>query len=579
MKVRKIFVLALIVIAGASLLMLSNIEYCAGRLGKFSSYWELKEFLGEKRNAYLSWHYGLGGGRLSMAESRAQSYGGSDYSQTNVQVEGVDEGDTVKTDGTYVYVVSGQKVIIVKAYPPEEASIVSTIFVNATVKQIFMNQARLAVFSENATQSGFRTTINVYDVSDRQSPMAKRDEAFDGRYSASRMIGDYVYVVIRQGVCTTSEGEVVLPKAYLKEAVVTTPANHIYYSDVASWGYVYTTIVAANMQEDTEPSSYRTVMMPQEAKLYVSCENIYLAAYTESITFIHRIHINRNEIEIAADGQVPGSVLNQFSMDEHEDHFRIATTSNSWPPNNQLYVLNMELEEVGSLTEIAPTETIHSVRFMGDIAYLVTFKKVDPFFVIDLSNPDDPKILGELKISGYSDYLHPFGESRVIGVGKETADVGSFAWHQGIKISLFDVSDPTEPNELAKYVIGDRGSDSPVLTDHKAFLFDKRRNLVVLPVLETKLNASQYPYSASLWTYGTPVWQGACVFAVSPEAEEKLILKAGITHLEDGNVSDSSNHITRALYIEDVLYTISAAEIKLNSLLDFRELCVLDLNR
>jgi uncharacterized secreted protein with C-terminal beta-propeller domain len=577
LKVRKIFVLALIMIAGASLLMISNIEYCAGTLGRFSSYWELKEFLGQKRNGYWAWRYGLGGWS-SMTESRAQSYGGSDYSQTNVQVEGVDEGDTVKTDGTYVYVVSGQKVVIVKAYPPEEAAIVSTILVDATVKQIFMNQARLAVFSENVTQSGFRSIVKVYDVSDKQNPIAGRDEAFDGRYYASRMMGDYVYVVIRQGVCTTPEGEVALPKAYMKEATVTTPANRIYYSDVASWGYVYTTIVAANMQEDTEPSSYRTVMMPQEAKLYVSCENIYLAAYTESTTFIHRIHIDQDEIEIAADGQVPGSVLNQFSMDEHEDHFRIATTSNSWPPNNQLYVLNMELEKVGSLTDIAPTETIHSVRFMGDIAYLVTFKKVDPFFVIDLSNPNDPNILGELKITGYSDYLHPFDESRVIGVGKETADVGSFAWHQGVKISLFDVSDPTEPNELAKYVIGDRGSDSPVLTDHKAFLFDKRRNLVVLPVLETKLNASQSPYLASLWTYGTPVWQGACVFAVSPEEEEKLSLRARITHFEDGNVSDSSRHITRALYIEDVLYTISTAEIKLNSLLDFRELCVLDLN-
>jgi inhibitor of cysteine peptidase len=214
---------------------------------------------------------------------------------------------------------------------------------------------------------------------------------------------------------------------------------------------------------------------------------------------------------------------------------------------------------------------------MGDKCYLVTFRKTDPFFVIELGEPYDPKVLGELKTSGYSDYLHLYDQNHVIGVGKETvpAEQGDFSWYQGVKISLFDVADLSQPKEMAKYEIGDRGTDSPVLRDHKAFLFDKEKSLLVLPVSVAERENPNDP----LYTPGKTVWQGAYVFTVSLSLEEKLELKGTITHIKNGDVHDSEYYVTRALYIEDVLYTISNSKIKMNSLFDLSEINELDLSQ
>jgi uncharacterized secreted protein with C-terminal beta-propeller domain len=269
---------------------------------------------------------------------------------------------------------------------------------------------------------------------------------------------------------------------------------------------------------------------------------------------------------------VPGTVLNQFSMDEYGDYFRVATTTHGETPRNDVYVLNMALNITGSLTGLAPGETIYSARFMGERCYLVTFRNIDPLFVIDLSNPDDPKVLGYLKVTGYSSYLHPYDETHIIGIGKETvAEREDFAWYQGLKISLFDVSDVSNPVEIGKYEIGDRGTDSPVLWDHKAFLFDKSRNLMVIPVLVAEVDESKYPEGVSPDAYGEPVWQGAYVLHVSLDAG--ISLQGRITHIE--NIADPEQEyyyyyspfsVERSLYIGDVLYTISQAKIKMNSL-------------
>jgi len=273
-----------------------------------------------------------------------------------------------------------------------------------------------------------------------------------------------------------------------------------------------------------------------------------------------------------ASGEIPGMVLNQFAMDEYDGYFRVATTVHGEKALNNVYVLNMALNITGSLTDLALGETIYSARFMGERCYLVTFRNIDPLFVIDLSNPTNPRLLGELKITGYSSYLHPYDENHIIGIGKETvAEQEDFAWYQGVKISLFDVSDVSNPREISKYEIGDRGTDSPVLWDHKAFLFDKERNLLVMPVLEAKINATQYPEGVPSWAYGQPVWQGAYVFDIS--VDNGLQLKGKITHVE--NITDpeqgyyyyySPFAVERSLYIDNVLYTISQAKIKMNDL-------------
>jgi uncharacterized secreted protein with C-terminal beta-propeller domain len=277
-------------------------------------------------------------------------------------------------------------------------------------------------------------------------------------------------------------------------------------------------------------------------------------------------------------------------MDEYGDYFRIATTSQAtdlfetgrrMPPNeNNVYILNKNLALVGKLEHLAPGETMHSARFMENVCYLVTFRKVDPFFSIDLSDPYAPKVIGELKITGYSDYLHPYDQNHVIGVGKDTvpAEEGDFSWHQGVKISLFDTTEMSEPKEIAKYVIGDRGSWSPVLNDHKAFLLDNERDLLAVPVTVTRINKNQYPDSFPPNTYGDPIWQGAYVFRISLDLPEKMSLRGTITHVEDGDIQNESSHIARILFIENVLYTVSQTKVKLNSLLDMSEIGELSLS-
>jgi len=578
----------LFIIVSAFVALTPSIEYCTGELDKFSSYCELKDFLQHMRYDYESQYSSH---LRPSTRSELKAMPGLGYSKTNIQVEGVDEADIVKTDGKYIYAISGQKVVVVKAYPPEEAAVLASISVNGTLKQLFINADRLAVFYENGSENNAQTVVNVYDVSNRASPVPKSKIVVDGRYFSSRMIEDYVYVVARKAVSLEND-EVNLPKICFNHECKVVSATDIYYSDVVDCGYIFTTILAVNAFEDEQEPSDETILSGCATNMYASLENVYLAIPYGGRTFLHRIHIESGEISIAVNGEVYGTVLNQFSMDEHEGYFRIATTyqiqslpGEPWQRSlglqNNIYVLNMNLEIIGRLESIAPGENIHSARFMGDVGYLVTFRKVDPFFVIDLSDPNSPKILGELKITGYSDYLHPYDENHVIGVGKETisAEEGDFSWYQGVKISLFDVTDVSKPKELAKYEIGDRGTDSPVLSEHKAFLFEKERSLLAIPVSVAEIDESRYPYGVPPYAYGEIVWQGAYVFTISLTAEEKIRLKGTVTHVEKRDVRNSSYHINRVLYIGEILYTISNGKIKMNFLSDLSEIKELNLDK
>jgi uncharacterized secreted protein with C-terminal beta-propeller domain len=291
-------------------------------------------------------------------------------------------------------------------------------------------------------------------------------------------------------------------------------------------------------------------------------------------------------IKPVAEGMVPGWVLNQFSMDESDGYFRATTTTGrlwwGWrrgttaDQSSAVYILDQNMKTVGKLEGLAPKEDIYSARFMGDRCYIVTFKKIDPLFVIDLTNPTSPTILGKLKIPGYSNYLHPYDENHVIGLGKNTieAEEGDFAWYQGIKISLFDVTDVSNPKEEAMIEVGDRGTDSPALSDHRAFLLSRDRSLLVIPILEAKINPDQYAGSPPANAHGDFVYQGAYVFDVSLRG---IVLRGRITHLQDdallksGYWFDSEYSVERSLYIGDNLYTISGRMVKINSLTDLKE--------
>ena len=563
----------------------------ASPLKRFSSYEELVSFVNASSQVRYykdAWGFWSGSpsflmqlwsssslGTRAQTESLTQSLSVPsvrDHSTTNIQVAGVDEADIVKTDGEYIYVISGKSVIILRAYPPEEVEILSQIQLNGTIKGTFVNGDRLVIVEE---ASG--TFARVYDISDREKPDLKRPVSVNGSYFNSRMIGNYVYVVATHPA-RLAANEVCLPLIRSGDHVKEIGATDIYYSDIPDYSYKFATILAVNVQNDDEEPSHMTFMLGAAHCMYVSLGNIYITLPEGIDTLIYRFHIEGTEIEYVADGGVPGCVLNQFSMDEHEGYFRIATTigqvwSSETPSQNNLYILDMDLNIVGSLENLAPGERIYSARFWGDRCYLVTFKKVDPLFVINLEDPTNPTVLGQLKITGYSDYLHPYDENHVIGIGKETvaAEWGDFAWYQGVKISLFDVSDVENPKELAKYEIGDRGTDSPVLRDHKAFLFDKTRNLLVMPVRVAEINEEKYPNGVPPNTSGDYVWQGAYVFNMT--LDQGLVLKGRITHLEnDGGYYFSSLYsVKRSLYIDNVLYTISDKKIKMNNLEDLTE--------
>jgi len=599
-----------LVLIGAALMTMQCTVVNPGpsEISRFSSYQELKEFVNvntqDKDMLITPGRFWSGS---AETEGDAAAPAASDYSTTNIQVAGVDEADIVKTDGEYIYLVSGNKTIIVKAYPPEQAQIVSEIELEGTIIGIFINGDRLVLFEQEMPYYVYyddvpvvkesympyvspKIFIKVYDVSDRENPQLQRELSANGQYVSSRMIGDYAYVVINEPVYEEAD-ELNLPRLYFggnetesgNETEI--PATDIYYSDVSDYYYMYTTIIAINTQNDDQEPTYETILLGASSNLYVSLDNIYLTfpvwgtdilgreVWDSQKTSIHRIHIEGDEIEYVASGEVPGMVLNQFSMDEHDGYFRVATTTQGETTGNHVYILDIDLNIVGSLENLAPGEMIYAARFMGDRGYLVTFEMIDPLFVIDLSDPYNPTVLGELKITGYSNYLHPYDENHLIGIGKEAveAEEEGFAWYQGVKISLFDVSDVNNPQEISKYEIGDRGTDSPVLWDHKAFLFDKSRNLMVIPVLEAKVDVTKYPEGVPAWAYGEPVWQGAYVFHVSLDAgiEEK----GKITHVE--NIADPEQDyyyyyspfaVERSLYIGDVLYTISQAKIKMNNL-------------
>ncbi|MDP3741877.1 MAG: beta-propeller domain-containing protein, partial [Candidatus Micrarchaeota archaeon] len=305
-------------------------------------------------------------------------------------------------------------------------------------------------------------------------------------------------------------------------------------------------------------------------------------------TIVHKFMLSdaNGEIQYFGKGYVPGHLLNQFSLDEHGGYLRLATTIGEVhrertenPATNNVYVLDASLNLTGKLEGLAPGERLYSSRFMGEKAYLVTFKKVDPLFVIDLSNPQKPQLLGKLKVPGYSDYLHPVDENHLIGLGKDAipAEEGDFAWYQGVKLTLFDVSNVNNPIELSTYKIGDRGTNSYALDDHRAFLFNAANGLLVIPVTLAEINPSQYPEGVQPQSYGDYTFQGAYVFNVS--LADGFTLRGRVSHVNEDELAKSGEYyyggdgtnVERSAYIDNVLYTVSQKYIKANDLSTLEE--------
>lgn len=283
-------------------------------------------------------------------------------------------------------------------------------------------------------------------------------------------------------------------------------------------------------------------------------------------TIIHKISIDEDKIEYVAKGTVPGRLLNQFSMDESGDRFRVATTIEHYIQHqgtvrtNAVYVLDEQLNIVGGLDGIAPDESIFSAKFIGDRLYLVTFEQIDPFFVIDLS-ADTPKILGELKIPGFSNYLHPYDEEHIIGIGRDTKEIENGRVQQlGIKIALFNVADVNNPKVADDIIVGDSSTQSEALHNHKAFFFDKTKGVLSIPITgdAEKLDGIS---SAKKIAPNYNRWSGFYVFDL--DKNDGFNLKGTITHSEENSRYYGMNN-ARTFYIEDVLYTASQGYLKMN---------------
>lgn len=583
-----------------------------GSMSQFKDMDQLKAFLRERGDIKYSKRWGLPIVSLEVAPSGEKLSVGTDdapinndYSGTNLQVEGVDEGDIIKTDGNYLFLAKNETIIIIRAYPPEDAIIISKIKLDDFVNDLYLLDDKLVVFSyswktvsDNIIPEFFLperdlVTITVFDVSKKDEPVQERKLSIDGSYFSSRMIGDYVYFIVRNPTNTNLE-DAGLPVIREGKIWSQVQAEEIFYYNVSEGWMEYTTVMAVNVQNPEGEIYSETFLLDNGASLYVSLNHIYLTSWDwGGNTTITKIHISEGAIEFVADGVVKGKVLNQFSMDEHDGIFRIATTSwgqvvasynrQSFMESNNVFTLDKEMKVIGNLTGLAPNESIFSARFMGERCYLVTFKKVDPLFTIDLSDPENPKVLGKLKIPGFSNYLHPYDENILIGIGQETveAEQGDFAWYQGIKISLFDVSDINDPKELAKIEVGDRGSQSPAQWDHHAFLFSKKKNLLVIPILEADIDNNDFAGEVPPFTHGEYVYQGAYVFDISPEG---ITLRGRVTHIDDSSEFTKSGYwfysdksVKRSLYINDVLYTISDTMVKLSDLVTLTELGAIEL--
>ncbi|MDN5347456.1 MAG: inhibitor of cysteine peptidase [Clostridia bacterium] len=602
------------------------------------SYENLKAILEKIKDSPVTIYGGLT--REEAAATAAGNRDGVGYSTTNIQVEGVDEADIAKTDGKYIYAVGYHRVVIVRAYPAEEMEVVTTLRFEEgfSPQELYVDEKYLVVIGSSGYDAPvyiqgpvrpeiypppyrLKTTVKaiIYDISDKENIKKLREIELEGNYISSRKVGSALYLVVNKGIHYYIMDQIEQEKEKATPSYRDTARGDNftqidyseirYFPDCPSPNYLI--IAGLNLDRPGEKAHISTYLGAGE-NIYASQENLYVAltqyksgevkppkekyaaiAPDEANTVIYKFALNQGKVTYQGKGEVPGTVLNQFSMDEHQGYFRVATTrghiwrNDEHASKNNIYILDQNLNVVGKLDDIAPGEKIYSVRFMGDRAYMVTFKKVDPFFVIDLKDPKTPKILGALKIPGYSDYLHPYDENHVIGFGKDTIEITpkdrqgnnleSMAFYQGMKVAIFDVSDVQHPVEMFKEVIGDRGTDSEILRNHKALLFDKDKNLLAFPVTVMEIKDKTSKETTGIPAYGQFSFQGAYVYRV--DLIKGFTLKGRITHLSEENYLkagdrwyESSKNIERILYIGDTLYTLSRSMVKAHQLDTLREI-------
>lgn len=464
-----------------------------------------------------------------------QEYGNSgDYSQTNVRQEGVDEGDIVKTDGTYLYVVEENGYVVdivsVNGGNMEKCGSV-TLEKECTIREIYLDteRKRMVLISEQDYMTADGGTVETealtYDIADVAEPKEIGRMSQSGNYNTSRMANGYLYLFSTYYVNSPIVRED--PSTY----VPLINEKEMERSDIClpqvSQGCMYEVITSIDIANPDEICD-STAIFSKGGQTYVSNQNIYYyeTQWEDSdryTTTVRKFAYQDGKLEGKAQGSFAGYLNDTFSIDEYQGKLRVVTTDGD---TNAVYVMDENLEITGAIEDLAKDERVYSARFIGDTGYFVTFRETDPLFSVDLSDPENPRIIGELKIPGFSEYLHFYGEDRLLGIGM-AADENTGAT-EGVKLTMFDISDRTDVKEEATYVIEDAyGTD--VAYDYKAVLADPQKNLI------------------GFAAYGI---RGEDYYLFTYEEETGFVCR-----LQE-EINGNSSGGTRGLYIGDTLYVI-----------------------
>lgn len=528
---------------------------------------------------------------------------GEGFSGTNVQTLGVDEPDIVKTDGERLVTLSGDRIVVVDVAGPAPVVRGTLRLEGIWPRDLLLVGDRALVLGETdggaslgaqdiVSHGGWSpvSALIEVDLTDPGQPRVARRLVVDGRYLSARMADGIVRVVMsapptglpfeypeggglrgemdalehNRDVIRESGLEDWVPYFVLENADGSVAAEGSLLDcdttrrPVEFSGLTVLSVLTVDLSEGlTGAIADRSVgVLADGETVYASSESLYVAtqrwmdwsvlevgsrAVRERFaTQIHRFNISgADRAEYRSSGEVPGWLLNQFSMDEYEGHLRVASTDAPpfWDGPSESMVTTLterdgRLAQVGQVTGLGIDERIFSVRFLGDLGYVVTFREVDPLYVVDLSDPASPRVTGELKIPGYSAYLHPLGDGLLLGVGQDATGQGAL---QGTQMSLFDVSDPRAPRRIDTVRIA--GGSSEAEWDHHAFL--AWEGLIVLPLTVYDWESDAAPFSGAI-----------AVRLVDRDLEE-----AGrLVHELDGQNGGS---IRRTLVIGDLLYTVS----------------------
>ena len=426
----------------------------------------------------------------SSADTGAVS-SSTDYSQTNVREAGVDEGDVVKTDGKYLYILKSDSSVKIVDIQSSEMELVSTVTLdqlNESIEEIYLEDNQLILVTSGydssmeeqerdvyAVDRYTYAAVSVYDISDREHPQQTGRMTQEGTYRQSRKNGNYFYLLTQYSpsIGESVDDSDVMPLVNEEKVTV----NNIYLpSDLNQPDYL---VVSGTDLSDLQKPVSTKAIVSGASDFYMSTDSLYICCqnweHGKSSTQILKFSCVDGEITASNMAELPGYLNDTFSLDEYDGYLRVLTTEDGNGESNNLFVLDEDMNTISTIRDIASGETIRSARFVGDMGYFVTFRQTDPLFCVDLSEPESPEILSELKISGFSSYLHMYGENRLLGIGYEAdEDTGS---QTGVKLSMFDISDPENVTEENKYVIKD-AYYLPFDYNYKAITIDADKNLI-----------------------------------------------------------------------------------------------------